>query len=360
MTYFYDIHSLLTIASDVVLPELAAFSQPADGPDRATLRVRVRPWAGRRPAPLGDDTVVHDEGLGGLGFAVRVALGERIEVEASPLLRHSPHVLYTYVVEPILRWTFLQKGCALVHAACVGSAGDAYLITARTDIGKTATLLTLLRRYPKMAFLSDDLCLVRSDGGVLAYPKPLTISQHTLHAVNPRALSLAERAALVVQSRVHSRSGRRLARLLARTGLPVATIDALAQWLIPPPRYSVERLLPYAELAGGARLRGLFLIERGATDDTRALDHETAMEVLADNSEDAFGSPPCPTLELRLRHRGDLDWRDREREIVAAAFDGLPATLLSSSRLDWWRRIATSIETSTARARRMAIAVASA
>jgi hypothetical protein len=84
------------------------------------------------------------------------------------------------------------------------------------------------------------------------------------------------------------------------------------------------------------------------------------MEMLAANSEDAFGFPPYPTLESRLRHRGGFDWREREREIVAAAFAGLPATLLSSSRLDWWRRIAASIETSTARARRTAVAIASA
>ena len=33
----------------------------------------------------------------------------------------SPHVLYTNVVEPILRWTFAERGYALVHAACLAS-----------------------------------------------------------------------------------------------------------------------------------------------------------------------------------------------------------------------------------------------
>jgi dolichol-phosphate mannosyltransferase len=188
----------------------------------------------------------------------------------------------------------------------------------------------------------------------------MTISRHTLHAINPRALSLRERAALVVQSRVHSRSGRRFAQLLTRTGLPVATINALAQWAIPPPKYSVQRLLPHAEVSLRARLHGIFLIERGATDETRQLGHDTAMEMLADNCEDAFGFPPYATLESRLRNRGGLDWREREREIVSAAFAGQPATLLSSDSFDWWRRIAASIERSTARTRRAALAVASA
>jgi dolichol-phosphate mannosyltransferase len=144
--FFYDVHGLLTIASDVVLPELASFVAPGSGPDRAMLRVRVRSWLGRHSLTAGDDTTVYDEGLAGLGFGVRIALGERIEVEASTLLRRSPHVLYTNVVEPILRWTFVRKGWALIHGACVGVGGDAYLITARTDTGKTTTLLTLLRR----------------------------------------------------------------------------------------------------------------------------------------------------------------------------------------------------------------------
>jgi hypothetical protein len=360
MTFFYDVHSLLTLASDVVLPELAAFSAPAAGPDRAMLRVRVRSRRSRRRLPVGGDTAVYDEGLAGLGFAVTIALGARIEVEVSPLLRHSPHVLYTKVIEPILRWSFVRKGWALIHGACVGMSGDGYLIAAGADTGTTANLLTLLRRYPQLSFLSDDLCLVHSNGSVLAYPKPMTISRQTLHAINRRALTLGERATLGVQSGVHFGAGRRLAQRLSRTGLPVATLDAVAQWLVPPPSYPVERLLHYAERASGARLRALFLVERAAADDARKIEQSTAMEMLAAHSEAAFGVPPGATLESLLRHRGGFDWREREREIVAEALAGKPATLLSSSRFDWWRWIAPRIERSSAQARRTALAVASA
>ena len=255
MTFYYDVHGLVTVASDVVLPELLAFSRLGGGPDRPTVRVRVRPWLGRHALPAGDDTTIYDEGLAGLGFAVRIALGERIEVEASALLRRSPHVLYTNVVEPILRWTFVRKGWALIHGACVGVGDDAYLVTARTDIGKTTTLLTLLRRYPQMSFLSDDLCLVHSDGRVLAYPKPMTISRHTLHAVNRHALSLPERAALVVQSRVHSRSGRRLAHLLTQAAHRIEHGDDLSAslddraWFDP----ELQRLLEIGQASGELR-----------------------------------------------------------------------------------------------------------
>ena len=143
---------------------------------------------GNRPRSLR-----YTEGLGALGFGVEISqVGERVEVLAAPLLQRSPHVLYTNVVEPILRWTFASKGYALVHAACFADGDDAYMLTARTDTGKTTTTLKLLDHYP-YSFLSDDLTIVCPDGRVLAYPKPLTISRHTVHAVKTPLLSWSER-----------------------------------------------------------------------------------------------------------------------------------------------------------------------
>ena len=81
-------------------------------------------------------TIRYTEGLAGFGFGVEISqVGERIEVIASPLLQRSPHVLYTNVVEPILRWTFASKGYALVHAACFADGDHAVMLTARTDTG---------------------------------------------------------------------------------------------------------------------------------------------------------------------------------------------------------------------------------
>ena len=77
--------------------------------DRATTERTATPPA---IAPLRRD-------LGRSASASRSpTVGHRIEVVASPLLRRSPHVLYTNVVEPILRWTLVSKSYALVHAAC--------------------------------------------------------------------------------------------------------------------------------------------------------------------------------------------------------------------------------------------------
>ena len=59
------------------------------------------------------------------------------------------------------------------------------MLTARTDTGKTTTALKLLDHFP-YSFLSDDLTIVCPDGRVLAYPKPLTISRHTVQPCRRR------------------------------------------------------------------------------------------------------------------------------------------------------------------------------
>ena len=326
----YDIHGIVTVLSDARLPELERFRVGGliGEPD---IRVRIGPVATK-----GSGLRYH-EGPGGLGFAVAIDLGDRVEATASPLLRRSPHVLYTNVVEPILRWTFAARGYALVHAACLAAGEDAFLVTARTDTGKTTTSLRILDRHP-YSFLSDDLTLISPHGWVLTYPKPLTISRHTLKAVKTPLLSRRERIGLIVQSRLHSRSGRRLALILARTHLPAATINAIVQMIVPPPKYHVERLVPGVELVPEARLAGMVVIQHGV-EGAAHLDEPEALETLMRNCEDAYGFPPYPAIEESLRSQNGRDLKQVERTIVASALSGVPAAVLRSETMDWWRRV---------------------
>jgi dolichol-phosphate mannosyltransferase len=343
-SYWYDIHGIASVDSSVRLPELERFriGEPLASP---SIRVRVGRLGPRAVARSGKSTprIYYDEGLGVLSFGTAIEVDDRVEVVVTPLLRWSPHVLYTNVVEPILRWTFVERGYALVHAACVAVGESALLVTARTDTGKTTTILRILDGQDH-AFLSDDLVLVRPDGRVLSYPKPLTISRHTLSAVKTPLLSPWERLALVFQSRLHSRSGRRFAMFLAAGRLPVATINAVAQLVIPPPKYHVERLVPGVETATQARATHLVVIERGGDGLTR-LDEEEAVQTLMSNSEDAFGFPPYSAIEDFLHSRSDSDLRAAERTIVAAAFVGVPTILLRSNTMDWWRELPTALRT---------------
>ena len=331
----YDIHGLVNVESNRLLPELAKFAVPTL-PTGPTIRVRV--------AYLGDVPVGENIDLTGthptvsyrerMGFGIRVQIRDRdIDVTVTPSVARSPHVLYTNVVEPLLRWHLVGCGHALVHAACVADRGDAFLVTARTDTGKTTTMLKVLDRAP-FAFLSDDLVVVRSDGTLLSYPKPLTISAHTVHALNETDLTRWERMILIPQSHVHSREGRRLAFLLTRYRLPVASISALIQRMVPPPKYHVERLVPGVRSGRSARIRGMFVIQRGGTG-SRSVAPPEALEMLFANCEDAFGFPPYEILERMLLAVSPDDLRSAERAIITDALSGVATELVQSETLDW-------------------------
>jgi dolichol-phosphate mannosyltransferase len=339
--FFYRIHGLISIESQVRLRELERFRVGfLNG--RPTIRVRLGTLS------KGQSELVtalafltrhirYDEGLGRFGFGAEIAMGKSIEVVATPMLRFSPHVLYTNIVEPILRWTFVKKGYALAHAACIADGDDAYLITAQTDTGKTSTILKLLRDHP-YTFLSDDLTLIAPDGRVLTYPKPLTISRHTAHAVDA-PLRLKERLALFVQSRVHSRSGRQFAMLMSRSGLPVATINALVQLIIPPPKYHVDRLVPGVGMSREAKVAGFIVIKRGGGEQELHLDEKEAVETLIRNTDDAYTFPPYPYIEHFLHSGNGRDLRAEESSIIAQALENVPAAVLHSESMEWFKRI---------------------
>jgi dolichol-phosphate mannosyltransferase len=394
--YWYDIHGIVTVASEVRLPELERFrvGALAGEPDidvrigavKAPRRLRSEAPSGRNGASADGyssnghspepselptfaakqksespselpvfaakqkpelfngnghpiDRIRYREGPGRLGFGIEITAldGGRFAVRASRLLRRSPHVLYTNVVEPILRWTFVGRGYALVHAACFADGERAFLITARTDTGKTTTTLKTLDRHP-YAFVSDDLTLVCPDGRVLTYPKPLTISRHTVQAVRTPLLSRRERFGLIFQSRLHSRNGRRFAMLIAKLRIPAATLNAVVQFLVPPPKYHVERLIPTAQIASEATLTGMVVIKRGGLGE-KELAGDEALEILLANCEDAYGFPPYAQIEGFLHSRNGHDLKRAERAIIAGALAGIPATELHSETMDWAERM---------------------
>ncbi|MCW3004892.1 MAG: Undecaprenyl-phosphate mannosyltransferase [Conexibacter sp.] len=338
----YDVHGLISVESPVALPELERFLvDELVAPPTIVVHVGSRRHGtpavhsgGETPPPT---RFRYTEVLGPLGFEVDLEIGQRVGIRASRLLGRSPHVLYTNVVEPIIRWKLAEAGYALVHAACIANGDRATLITAQTDTGKTTTSLKLLDRRP-YRFLSDDLTLLCPDGRVLTYPKPLTISRHTLHAVKRPLLNRRERIGLVLQSRLHSRSGRRFAFLLAKTHAPAATINAITQLLVPPPKYQVDRLVPSVQIAREAIVERLVVIQRGS-EATLPLGSREALSILLDNCEDAYGFPPYADIEHLLHSRDGATLQAVERRTISQALSGAPATLLRSDSMNWGIRM---------------------
>ena len=355
--FSYNIHNIIQVASMFELPELEYFKVPAltAEPD---IRVRLeRRKKERRKAPRNggvarrsDVNIHYGESLGRYGFEISIAHKEIVEVAVSPILRLSPHVLYTNVVEPILRWTFVRKGYALVHAACVSFDGQAVLVTARTDTGKTSTILRTVDNYA-CSFLSDDMTIVSKDGHVMSYPKPLTISNHTLSAVNANSsLKWWERIALQFQSRLHSKGGRKIGMDLSQSRLPAATMNAIVQWIVPPPKYMVHRLIPKVTYANHATLARAVIIERGE-EFLEALHHEQAVDTFVKNAEDAYGFPPYPILADSLSRWNGEDLHPAEQAIVDKALETIPTVRMRDPKFNWWQKlpVATNLSIGTTR-----------
>ena len=342
--YLYDIHGIVCITSMFQLPELEYFrviGLSADPDIRVRLERRSkRAWRKERTemSRRFDNNIHYEEALGRFGFEVTISHRPCIEVVVSPLLQYSRHVLYTNIIEPILRWTFVRKGYVLLHAACIAFDGRAVLVTARTDTGKTSTILQAVEHY-SCSFLSDDMTIVGPEGKVMSYPKPLTISSHTLQAVNGGAsLSLWERLALQIQSRLHSRSGRHVGMRLSETKLPAATMNAIVQLIIPPPTYMVHRLIPKVIYEDVATLSHAVVIERGPAL-KEILSHTEAVDVFLHNAEDAYGFPPYPTLALSLSNWDDEDLHLREAAVISDVLKHIPTMRLRDPDYGWWQHL---------------------
>lgn len=342
--YSYDLHGLIRVRSDQRLPELAYFrSREVEQPD-------VLVEIARRPSLRRDGTIRYREVLNDLGFSIAIDRGaEQTRVAVSPLVAASPHVLYTNVVEPLLRWIFVRKGYALMHGACLAFGDRALFVTAKTDTGKTTTILHTLRSgHDDCAFLSDDMTIFGRDGQVMSYPKPLTISQHTLHAIGGAPLRRRERLFLRAQSRLHSREGRRIGMWLKDVNTPAATLNAVVQILVPPPKFMVDRLVPGTRYRDRASLASIVLIERGEAFEGR-LDETTTVATLLANADDAYGFPPYPYLAERLSSWQGGDLGALERDIVTAAVREIPAVHLRSPRYDWHQRLPRLVGAATPR-----------
>jgi putative flippase GtrA len=345
LPYRYSIDGVLRVGSQVPLKELEYFRAQWLG-NEVDLSIRIGE-VGRGPrtralmtqhvAPAG---VSYSEHFGRLGANFRVEIGDKIEVTCSPTLARSPHVLYTNVIEALLRFIAVSRGVILLHSACLELDGQGLLLSARTDTGKTGSVLKLLREHGAK-FLSDDMTILHPDGHATCFPKPLTISHHTLRAVQAGDLTAAEWRRLKLQSRLHSKEGRNFGLVLAGLNIPIMGINSLTQRIVPPPKYNVDRLVE-CNVIRNTHIENLFVIERGepVLEDIR---FEEAIDTLVANTDDAYGFPPfrqmAPSIVI-----GDDDYaelRRKEREILVQAMKNIRVRRLGSNTFSWAEDIAT-------------------
>jgi hypothetical protein len=248
----------------------------------------------------------------------RVTMGDPVDIQVAPLLASSPHVLYTNVVEALLRFLLVSRNHVLLHSACVMREGRAALLSARTDTGKTSTVIQLVRDHG-FTFLSDDMTILTPDGRAVCYPKPMTLSFHTMSAIRGGELPARKRVALAIQSRLHSKSGRTAGQSLARLNIPIMSINAIVQMLVPPPKHHIDALIPCV-IEHQAPIGNVFVMERGAAM-RQQMTVDSAIATLIENTDDAYGFPPFATFAPHLRIDGQdyAQLRRREEELLRSA-----------------------------------------
>jgi dolichol-phosphate mannosyltransferase len=343
LLYRYDVHGIVRISSAVRLAELDSFRTECefvadieiDQGWFGTGTMRGRPRVTQYVSP---PAVSYEEHLGRHGSDFHVDMGNVIRVVAGPMLTRSPHVLYTNVIEALLRFVLVSRGYMLLHSACLDIGGRGVMLSALTDTGKTGTVLRLLREGGGR-FLSDDMTILDSAGVARCYPKPLTISHHTLRAVQAGDLTRAEWRRLHVQSRVHSKAGRGVGARLGELNLPIMSINAVTQRIVKPPKYTVQRLVS-CEQATHVQVDTLFVIERkdyGLSD----IGAESLIDELIANTDDAYGFPPFRYFApaLVVDGFGYEELRAKERAILTQAMAGIRARRLATPDYSWWEHI---------------------
>jgi len=334
--YGYNVGGVLRIDSDVELPELAYFlTAPSGAPDLRIRVVRVGALPSRRTrfVQVGEQlTYLEQLGLAGANF--RITMGEPILVEVAPLLAKSRHVLYTNVIEALLRFLMVSRGHVLLHSACVVVDGRAVLLSAQTDTGKTSTVIQLVRDRG-YHFLSDDMTIIGPRGRAITYPKPMTLSYHTMAVINGGQMPRRQRAALSIQSRVHSKSGRSVGKALGQLNIPIMSVNSIVQILVPPPKYRIDALMP-AEIAVEAPISHAFLMERGeAAREQVTVDN--AIQQLIENTDDAYGFPPFATFAPHIRI-GGVDYealRVKEQALLREALQDVAVVRIRVPGHEW-------------------------
>jgi hypothetical protein len=339
LPYRYSIDGVLSVGSQVPLKELEYFRAQWLGNDvDLSIRIgqvgsgpRTRALMTQHVAPAG---VSYSEHFGRLGANFRVEIGTKIEVTCSPALARSPHVLYTNVIEALLRFIAVSRGVILLHSACLELDGRGLLMSARTDTGKTGSVLKLLREHGAR-FLSDDMTILHPDGHATCFPKPLTISHHTLRAVHTGDLTPAEWRRLKLQSRLHSKEGRNFGMVLAGLNIPIMGVNSLTQRIVPPPKYNVDRLVD-CSIVRNAQIDNLFVIERGEPV-LEDIPFEEAIQTLVENTDDAYGFPPfrqmAPSIVIGSDDYAEL--RRKERQILIQAMSNIRVRRLGSNTFSW-------------------------
>jgi len=113
--------------------------------------------------------------------------------------------LISYTIQPFLRYSLLKCDMALIHASSFQLDGSKVLVAAWAHTGKTAMLLSALKRGAR--YFGDDLSIVSAQGELYPYTVPINLFDYNLE--NNETL----KAHLTTAQRVKMKTAQRIAKI---------------------------------------------------------------------------------------------------------------------------------------------------
>ncbi|MFO7662444.1 MAG: glycosyltransferase [Chloroflexota bacterium] len=335
---YYDIHGILTIASQIPLDDLAYFRM-TNPPTMSDMQIRIDRHGTPSRVP---GAICYDEHLGRFGFGLTILPGDFTEVVVSPLMETSPDFLYTNIVEPVIRWMLVTRGYSLARTAALRISGpDKSIERALLIAGQPNMSYGLIRlcKLHGLSFMGDDRIIMGRDRLVRSFPKQVTISHDML---SESENSLRQSLILGLQRWLYSQPVRRFGLFFSQHQLPAATVNTYLQRIIPQPKFQLQGMadsIPFADLAHPST----FLYLGKNSGDVESFQQDQAIDILSsDNITSGF--QPYPSILRELNHWGDRNWLEEERSILREALSGIHLEQWESGTDRWWEQMPQIIE----------------
>jgi dolichol-phosphate mannosyltransferase len=117
--------------------------------------------------------------------------------------------------------------------------------------------------------------------------------------------------------------------------LPIMALNSVAQAIVPPPKYMVDRLVS-CKFTECTTVKELFAITRGPRA-IEEIDLPRATELLIENTDDAYGFPPfryfAPAITIDGQDYPQL--RERERALLTRFLAGVRVRCVSRDDFGW-------------------------
>jgi dolichol-phosphate mannosyltransferase len=335
---YYNIHGILSIASQVRLKDLAYF-QLHHPPSAIDIQIRVDRHGTPSRIP---GAICYDEHLGRFGFGLTILPGDFTEIIVSPLLETSPDFLFTNLVEPVIRWMLVTRGYSLARTAALGiSDPDKSVERALLIVGQPNTAYGLIRLCELfgLSFMGDDRVIIGRDRLIRSFPKQVTIS----HDMLPRSeKSLRGFLRLRLQRWLYSQPVRRLGLFFSHHRLPAATVNTYLQRMVPQPKFHLNVWADSIRFVDRAQPSAL-LYQENYSVEPEPLQPDKAIHLLASDNNDA-GFQPYPSIIRELNQWADRDWLEEERSILNEALSGTYLERWEIGSVNWWEQIPQIIE----------------